>query len=122
MAQTNLSGPLGIIGNGNAITATSAAGAVTLNEPVGIITTESLTTAAGSTYTLTLTNNLILASSLLVVNASSGTNTSAGLDVQEVTCAAGSATINVKNTNASALNGTIVLKYILLQSSNSPSL
>ena len=59
MAQSNVSGPLGITGDGNALTATATSGAATLNEPVGAITSESLTTAAGSDYALTLTNNLI---------------------------------------------------------------
>ena len=56
-------------------TATATAGAATLNDPSGIITTENLTTAAGATYTLTLTNSAIDANSLVMVNVSNGTNT-----------------------------------------------
>lgn len=66
-------------------TATATAGAATLNDPSGIITTENLTTAAGATYTLTLTNSAIDANSLVMVNVSNGTNTTGVPVVSTVT-------------------------------------
>lgn len=96
-------------------TATATAGAATLNKNAGAITSESITTAAGSDYTLTLTNSTIAATSLVMVSVRAGTNTTVGLDVHEVTPAAGSCTIKVRNNHASdALNGTIVISFIVV--------
>ena len=57
------------------VPATAVAGAATLNKMSGVITSEAITTAAGATYTLTLTNSAIDASSLVMVNVNNGTNT-----------------------------------------------
>lgn len=85
--------------------------AATVNHQAGVIQTEALSTAAGAQYTFTLTNNNIIANSIVMVEAWNGTNTSVGLTVNEVTPAAGSCTILIKNTNASALNGTIMIGF-----------
>ena len=100
---------------GDADTATSTAAAAEINHTAGVITTEALTTAAGAEYTMTLTNDLIRADSVVMASVASGTNTTAGLVVAEVTPAAGSCTIKVKNTHASsALDGTIVISFAVL--------
>ncbi len=93
-------------------TATAVTGAATLNKASGKITTEALTTAAGASYTLTLTNSQIAAADTVFVSLANGTN-SAGLPmVGLVTPAAGSATIVVNNIHASAaLNGTLVISF-----------
>lgn len=93
--------------------ATSTAAAATINNVGGVITTEALVTATGVQYAFVLTNTLITASSLVFVSVKNGTNTTLGLVVNEVTPAAGSATIRIKNTNAGALNGTIVISFIV---------
>ena len=90
---------------------TSTAAAATINHASGQIVTESLATAAGAFYTFVLTNNLVTADSVVMVSVYSGTNTTAGLMVSEVIPAAGQVTIKIKNTNASALNGTIVITF-----------
>ena len=95
-------------------TATSTVHAATVNNNDGVITTEALTTAAGAQYVFTLTNNNITPNSIVCVEVWNGTNTSAGLTVNEVTPAAGSCTINIKNTNASALNGTIKIGFSII--------
>jgi hypothetical protein len=105
----HLTNQLGDFGTG-----TSTAAAATVNNASGSITTESLATAAGAFYTFVLTNGLITAQSVIAVTVASGTNTTAGLMVSEVVPAAGSATIKIKNTNAGALNGTIVINYAVL--------
>jgi hypothetical protein len=51
---------------------TAVAGAATLNAQNGIVTSEALISA--NSYTLTLTNSVILAGSTLLVNAYDGTN------------------------------------------------
>lgn len=104
------------VGDFGSATATGSgnAGAATVNNNDGIVTTFSLTTAASGVFVLTLTNNNISANSLVMVEAWNGTNTSTGLTVNEVTPAAGSCTINVKNTNGSALNGTIKIGFSIV--------
>lgn len=95
-------------------TATATAGAATLNKVSGKITSESLTTAAGADYTLTLTNSLIAADSLVFVSVENGSNTTEGLSVQRVTPGSSSAVILVRNTHASAAwNGTIKLSFVV---------
>lgn len=89
--------------------------AATVNHDAGVITTESLSTAAGAQYTFTLTNNQITANSIVSVDVWSGTNTTLGLVVNEVTPAAGSCVILIKNSHASsALNGTIVIGFAIV--------
>ena len=93
-------------------TATSTAGAATINAQTGLITTEALTTAAGATYTMTLTNNRINASSLVDVMIGKGTATTGIPTVTWVTAAAGSVVIILQNIHASAaLNGTIKIGF-----------
>lgn len=96
-------------------TASATAGAATLNTQTGVITSEALTTAAGSDYVLTLTNSLITASgagSNVFVSVDNGTNTTEGLSVQRVTPSAGSVVIRIRNSHAAdALNGTIKIRF-----------
>ena len=66
-------------------TATSTAGAATINAQTGLITTEALTTAAGATYTMTLTNAYISVNSLVFVTLGKGTATTGEPVVQFVT-------------------------------------
>lgn len=98
-------------------TATAASGAATLNAYSGKITTESLSTAAGATYTLTLTDNGIAAEDGLLVTVGNGTNSAGTPAVANATAKAGSATIVVQNIHASsALNGTLVVTFKVLKS------
>ena len=92
--------------------ATSTAHAATINKTAGQITTEALTTAAGATYTMTLTNSLIKATSIVLVTVGKGTATTGEPVVQFVTPADGSVVILIKNVDASvALNGTITINF-----------
>lgn len=93
-------------------TATSTANAATINAQTGMITTEALTTAAGATYTMTLTNSYISASSIVLVTVGKGTDTAGMPTVAFVTPAAGSAVIILQNIHAAnALNGTIKIGF-----------
>ncbi|MDE2103964.1 MAG: hypothetical protein KGL39_42400 [Patescibacteria group bacterium] len=93
-------------------TAAATAGAATLNKQSGTITSESITTAAGSVYTLTLTNSLVTASSRVFASVDNGTNTRTNLIVQKITPGSGSVTIDVKNDEpTNALNGTIKINF-----------
>ena len=102
----------GIVNVGDTGTATATAGAATSNTQRGTITSESLTTAAGSDYTLTLTNSKITASSIVLCSATDGSNTTGPIYVRKVTPGSGSVVIIVRNGHASsALNGTIKVAY-----------
>ena len=106
-AGSNLTGDRG--------TATAAAGAATLNKMAGTITSEALTTAAGADYTLTLTNSVVAATSIVLATVDNGTNTTVGIAINRVTPAAGSVVILVRNTHAaSALNGTVKINFFVV--------
>jgi len=95
-------------------TTTSTAAAGTINAQAGVITTEALTTAAGATYTMTLTNSYISASSIVLVTVAKGTATTGEPVVQFVTPAAGSAVILIRNVSAAgAVNGTIKIGFVV---------
>lgn len=97
-------------------TATAAAGAVTLNAAAsGVITSEALTTAAGADYTLTITDDAIAASDIVLASVQNGTNTTVEPAITRVTPAAGSVVVIVRNLHASvALNGTIKVSFLVI--------
>lgn len=96
----------------NGGTATATAGAATLNNRWGVVTSESLSTAAGATYTLTVTNSQIAATDMVFASVAYGTSSAGSPAIMRVTPAAGSLVIIVQNIHASAaLNGTIVISY-----------
>lgn len=96
-------------------TGTASSGAVTANGQSVVITSEALTTASGSDYTLTLTNSYISASSAVLVSAGRGTSTQGLLTVVKITPTAGSVVVVIRNTHASeALNGTIIVNVLAI--------
>jgi len=97
-------------------TASATAGAATLNQAQGIITTEALTTAAGATYTLTLTNSAVAAADMVFVTLWNGTNTAGSPSDTTVTPGAGSVIIIVQNIHATAaLNGTLKVGFMVVK-------
>lgn len=98
--------------------ATASAGAATLNDSAGKVTTEALTTAQDATYTLTLTNDQIAAADIVLVSIANGTNTQGTPLLRRVTPAAGSVVITVINAHATAeaLNGTLVISFVVVKS------
>lgn len=96
-------------------TATAAAGAVTLHAQAGIITTEALSTAAGATYTLTLTNSFINASSVVLVSPDKASSTGTPC-LAYVTPGANTATIVIQNIHsATAFNAAIKIAFNIIQ-------
>lgn len=96
-------------------TGTAASGAVTFNGQAGIITTESLTTAAAGEYTLTITNSSIKAGSMVLSSAGLGSGTGGTPGIGGVTVAAGSVVITVTNLHASAaFDGTLIVSFLVL--------
>jgi hypothetical protein len=98
-------------------TTTSTVHAATLNTKAGYIITEALTTAAGATYTFTLTNSLFTTTSSqpLAVAMYNGTNTGGGggqgMQLTSITMNSGSATLVFTNTGTTALNGTMTIIF-----------
>lgn len=104
----------GVVKVGDTGTATATAGAATLSKQKGVVTSEALTTAAGATYTLTLTNTKMTASSVVMMSLQNGTNTQGVLNPVSVTPGSGSCVFVVRNDHASqALNGTIKIAFFI---------
>lgn len=97
-------------------TASATAGAATLNQPSGIVTSESLTTAAAATYTLTITNSKVAATDIVQATIVGGTN-SAGTPVLLSAVPSGTNIIvKIYNTHASAaFNGTLAVGYNIVK-------
>ena len=101
-------------------TATATSNAATLNAAgCGVITTESLTTLAGSDYLLTLTNSMIAAADVVLVTVGYGTATTGSPMVNRVTPAAGSVAIRIRNggTTDAVLNGTLKIGFVVVKQS-----
>lgn len=97
-------------------TATAASGAATLNKvQSGIITTESLSTAAAAEYTLTLTCDMITPNSIVMASAGLKGATTGTPGIGGVTPASGKVTITVTNLHASAaFNGTLEVMFFIV--------
>lgn len=97
-------------GAGGTVTqATSKSTGVTLNKTTGQITLNNAALAANTTVSFTLTDSFIAATDLLVLNhISGGTAGAYNLNPQ---CAAGSASINVRNITSGSLSEAIVISF-----------
>lgn len=95
-------------------TSTAAATSDTLNAKIGIVTLTGQTTASGAQETLTITNSEVSATSGIIVTvANVGTN-DARMTVEQVKPAAGSFEVMTQNNGAAALNGDIILSFMVL--------
>lgn len=93
-------------------TATSTAAAATLNTIAGLVTTESLSTAAGATYPFVLTNSLLSTSvSAPMVRFSFKSCTAGQPAITSVVNGSGNCTITVTNIGTAAFNGTCLLAF-----------
>lgn len=90
----------------------------TINNGSGTITTASLTTAAGATQAITLTNNRIAAGD--AIQATADPNGSAGVPVvANVAVSAGQAIFLVQNiAGAAALNAPIKIYFVINKAGN----
>lgn len=96
------------------VTATEASNAVTASAMSGVITTSSLTTAAGSSYVITWTNSFIASTSVILLSVQGGTNTRQAFRMSVVP-GSGSATLTIYNNEpTNALNGTIIIGFTVL--------
>lgn len=96
-------------------TGSAVAGAVTVNAQRGLVTTEALTTAALLSYTLTLTNNRVTATSVVQVSIQNGTNTQGIPILLSVAPGSGSCVITIINLAAIlAMNGSLKIAFVVL--------
>lgn len=114
---TNGAGKLGYaLGSGGTVTQGSGSGkatAVTLSKTNGSITMDGALLAANTTVSFTLTNTTIEAGDILVMNHLSGGT--AGAYTLNAQCAAGSASINVRNVTAGGLSEAIVIRFAVVK-------
>jgi hypothetical protein len=96
-------------------TATAVAGAASLTKMSGTITTESLATAAGAEYTLTLTNGDVGAPDIAVASVENGTNTGGIPVVATVKTAFNQIVVDVHNVGATAFNGTLLISFVVFK-------
>ncbi len=95
-------------------TGTCTSNAVTIDKQSGVITTEALTTAAGASQAITLTNAKIATSSVILCQIQGGTNTRPDLQLIAVP-GSGSAVITIYNTGpADAINGTVIFSFLVV--------
>jgi hypothetical protein len=101
-------------GAGGTVTqATSKATGVALSKASGQITLSNAALAAGAIVSFVLTNTAIAATDVLVLNhVSGGTVGAYHLNSQ---CAAGSATINIRNNTAISLSEAIVISFAVIK-------
>jgi hypothetical protein len=92
---------------------TEAANAVTASGTAGVITTSALTTASGSAYAITWTNTSIATSSVIILSLMGGTNTRNTIELM-ATAGNGTSTLTITNNNAAALNGTVIIGYLVI--------
>ena len=92
---------------------TSKATGVTLNKSAGQITMHNASLAAGTTVLFTLTNNLLSAKDVLIVNVGSG-GTSGAYWPYVANVGAGTAVIGVYNNTAGPLSQAIVLNFAVI--------
>lgn len=103
----------GYVSGGTVTQATSKSTGVTLSTMSGQITLNNAALAAATIVSFTLTNTLLNAGDLLVLNhVSGGTAGSYGLNAR---CAAGSATIDVRNNSAGSLSEAIVIGFAVIK-------
>ena len=101
-------------GSGGTVTqATSKATGVTLSKSTGQITLAGDALAASTTVSFTLTNTVIEAGDILIMNHISGGT--AGSYLLNAQSAAGSASINVRNITAGSLSEAIVIAFSVIK-------
>lgn len=105
-------------GVGGAVTqVTSKSTGVTLSKVCGAITMDAAALAADAVVSFVLTNTMIAATDVLVLNHISGGTP--GAYTLNARAAAGSATIDVANRSAGSLSEAIVIQFVVVKAVNS---
>lgn len=96
---------------------TAPGNAITINAQSGSIITAALTNAQFASTVITMTNSFLTnghAFLATVSNNSSGTNLTLGAIVTTSNNGSGSGTITITNLNVAALNGSLVIEFVIL--------
>ena len=94
-------------------TGTAVGTAATLNQPAGAITTAALSTPAGGTHQLTVTNSYVNTTSMVRCAIGVGTNTG-GIPVLGTVTATGTTFIvKIHNAGTTAFDGTLVVSFLI---------
>ena len=101
-------------GQGTVTQATSKSTGVTLNKSAGQITMNNAALASVTNVAFTLTNNLISANDVMIVNVAGGAATAGTYNVFTSTLAAGSATIVLRNISGGSLSEAVVINYAII--------
>lgn len=101
------------VGAGTAsCTGTGGTSTATLANRFGKLTTASLTTAAGATHVITVTNTAVKAADLAFASVKYGGASAGSPVVTSVAPGAGTLVITIQNVHASsAVNGTLIVDY-----------
>jgi hypothetical protein len=100
------------VAQGAVTQATSKSTGVTLNASAGQITMNAASLAATTNVTFTLTNSLLSAKDVLILNVTNGT--SAAYNCWVSSMGAGSATVTLRNISASPLAEAVVLNFVII--------
>lgn len=92
--------------------ATSKSTGVTLSTSMGQITMNGASLGATTNVTFTLTNSLLSAKDVLILNVTNGTSGAYNAWVSSMT--AGSATITLRNISASPLSEAVIINYAII--------
>lgn len=103
----------GTAAQGTVTQATSKSTGVTLNKSVGQITMNNASLAGGTTVLFTLTNSLLSAKDVLIVNVGSA-GTSGAYWPYVANVGSGTAVIGVYNNTTGALGEAIVINYAII--------
>ena len=95
-------------------TTTGKSTGVTLNKSSGQITMDNATLNTVTNVAFTLTNSLITAKDVLIVNVAGGNATAGTYNVFTSTLAAGSAVIVLRNISAGNLSEAVVLNFAVI--------
>jgi len=108
-------GNIGLVNQQQAAAAgPSATVTVVNNSRIGSVTFTGYTQAAAATLVLTLTNSFITATSPIIATAMNAGTNDAQMQITRIKQGSGTADITIKNQGAAALNGDMVLSYIIL--------
>jgi len=99
---------------GTVTQATSKSTGVTLNKSSGQITMNNAALSNGAVVTFTLTNNLLSAKDVIIVNVSGGATTAGTYTALVSSIGAGSAVLGLYNISAGSLSEAVVLNYAII--------
>ena len=99
---------------GTVTQATSKSTGVTLNKSSGQITMNNAALANGAVVTFTLTNNLLSAKDVIIVNVSGGAATAGTYTALVASIGAGSAVLGLYNISAGSLSEAVVINYAII--------